>query len=253
MLSAKAGFFHVASKYASLRTGLVAFWQLNEAVASGNTNATDWTGMGNTLTATNAPLSATGMVANGRNFVSASSQYLSANSSTDLQFGNGNWSISVWVKNTSNYSGSSALFQHVVGKDASTGREFGLRTQITNTGLNGYTASVFHTDGSELAVQFPGFANKNSFTGTWNHLAVTHNSGTVTAYFNYSQTSTGSRGASKTFAATSTQFNIGRRSYSGFNEYLDGVVDEVAKWNRALSASEVQAIYNGGAGLDITG
>jgi hypothetical protein len=176
---------------------------------------------------------------------------LSATSSSDLQFGNGNWSISLWVANSSTYSGSSAIYQSLVGKDAASGREFLIRTQISGTGsLCGYTAYVFRTDGSELPIQLPGFTSAAAFRGVWNHLAVVHDSGTVTAYFNSSQTATGSRGATA-FNATSTPFNIGRRSYSGYLENLDGQVDEVGKWSRALSASEVQAIYNSGRGLDI--
>jgi hypothetical protein len=252
MLAAKIGFYRAVGRYASLRAGLVAFWPMNELATSGNVSATDATGRGNTLTASGSPVYANGKVGAARNFVSSSSQYLWATSNSDLQFGNGDWTISLWAANSSTYTGSSNIFQHVIGKDQSGGREFGLRTQINATGtLCGYTASVFRTNGSELSVQFPGFSTKAAFTGVWNHIAVVHNSGTVTVYFNYSQTATGSRGAGNTFATTSTPFNIGRRSYSGFLEYFDGQVDEIGKWNRALTASEIQAIYNSGRGIDI--
>jgi len=251
MLAAKVGFYRAVGRYASLRAGLVAFWPLNEIATSGNVPATDATGRGNTLTASGSPVYANGKIGAARNFVSSSSQYLSATSSSDLQFGDGNWSISLWVANSSTYSGSSAIYQHVIGKDQSSGREFGLKTQISGTGTTcGYTAYVFKADGSELGVQFPGFTNKATFTGVWNHLAVVHNSGTVTVYFNASQTATGSRGATA-FATTSTPFYLGRRSYSGYFENLDGQIDELGKWSRALTASEVQALYNSGRGLDI--
>jgi hypothetical protein len=251
MLAAKIGFYRAVGRYASLRAGLVAFWPLNEIATSGNVSATDATGRGNTLTASGSPVYANGKVGAARNFVSASAQYLSALSNTDLQFGNGNWSLSLWAANSSTYSGSSAIYQSLVGKDAASGREFLIRTQISGTGsLCGYTAYVFRTDGSELGVQFPGFTSAAAFRGSWNHLAVVHNSGTVTVYFNASQTATGSRGATA-FSATSTPLNIGRRSYSGYLENFDGQVDEVGKWNRALTASEIQTLYNSGRGLDV--
>ena len=251
MLSAKIGFYRAVGRHATLRAGLVAYWPLNEIATSGNVSATDATGRGNTLTASGSPVYANGKVGAARNFVSSSAQYLSALSNSDLQFGNGDWTISLWVANSSTYTGSSAFYQHLVGKDAASGREFGIRAQISGTGtLCGYTASVFRTDGSELGVQFPGFTSAAAFRGAWNHLAVVHSNGTVKVYFNYSQTATSSRGATA-FAATSTPLNIGRRSYSGYLENFDGHVDEVGKWNRALTASEVQSLYNTGRGMDI--
>jgi hypothetical protein len=73
----------------------------------------------------------------------------------------------------------------------------------------------------------------------------------VTLYENGTSVATGTRAGGKSFAATSTQFNIGRRSFSGFLEYFTGYVDEVAKWTRALSATEVNSSYNSGAGIDL--
>lgn len=78
---------------------------------------------------------------------------------------------------------------------------------------------------------------------TWQHLAVTYESGVGTAiYLNgVGQSTTGGTGA----VPTSTNFNIGRDALSGsFSRYLNGKLDEVAIFNTALTANDVQRIYN---------
>jgi hypothetical protein len=40
---------------------------------------------------------------------------------------------------------------------------------------------------------------------------------------------------------------IGRAAADGEN--FDGVIDEIGIWDRALTASEVSTLYNGGVGL----
>ena len=47
-----------------------------------------------------------------------------------------------------------------------------------------------------------------------------------------------------------SNFNIGRRNDN--NRYFDGLIDEVAIWHTALSASDTAALYNSGAPGDLT-
>lgn len=78
---------------------------------------------------------------------------------------------------------------------------------------------------------------------TWQHLAVTYESGVGTSiYLNgVGQSTTGGTGA----VPTSTNFNIGRDALSGsFSRYLNGGLDELAIFNTSLTAQEVQSIYN---------
>ncbi len=78
---------------------------------------------------------------------------------------------------------------------------------------------------------------------TWQHLAVTYESGVGTSiYLNgVGQSTTGGTGA----VPTSNNFNIGRDALSGsFSRYLNGGLDELAIFNTALTAQEVQSIYN---------
>lgn len=79
---------------------------------------------------------------------------------------------------------------------------------------------------------------------TWYHVAVVQHSATsVSLYVNGSKTNT----TATTFSATVSQFYIG---YLGRSSvwWLDGQVDEVGFWDKALSDAEVTSLYNSGNG-----
>jgi hypothetical protein len=61
----------------------------------------------------------------------------------------------------------------------------------------------------------------------------------MTLYVNGVQVATNSQSGT---VSSITSINIGR--YSGSGYYVNGLIDDVRVYNRALSASEVAAIYN---------
>src|SRR5262249_55454266 len=76
---------------------------------------------------------------------------------------------------------------------------------------------------------------------TWYHAAVTYDGSTLSLYLN------GKLEASKTTTAINTQLDANGLTI-GFrpdeSAYWNGLIDEPAIYNRALSAAEIQAIYN---------
>jgi hypothetical protein len=242
-----------SGRYGALRVGLVAYWPFEEDASSGDVTAVDWTGRGNDLTSNNTVLSATGKVGSAREFVAANSEYMDRASNSDLQFGDGDWSLSAWVLPASSLNADG----RVVAKDQAGGREFELICSTnTSTTNNKFVSTVYHTDGTSILVAGPGISNA-SFANIWQHFVVTNESGLVTLYLNGAiasgsgSTPTASRVAGKAFAATATPFNVGRRSFTTSQVPLTGVVDELAKWSRALSATDVAALYNNGTGIDL--
>jgi hypothetical protein len=236
-----------SGRYGALRVGLVAYWPFEEDASSGDVTAVDWTGRGNDLTSNNTVPSVAGKIGSAREVVAANSEYLSRNSNADLQFGDGDWSISFWIFPTA----TGTVDGCVIGKDQSGGREvFFIAQTNTATNANRIAATLFHTDGTSMGVNGPLGANAD-FINRWHHAVVTHASGLVTLYFNGTSSSTANRAAGKALAATGTPFNVGRRTFSGFPNHLDAVVDELAKWSRALSAAEVSALWNNGTGIDL--
>lgn len=243
------------NRYRSLRVGLVAYWPFEEAAASGDVTAVDWTGRGNDLTSNNSVLSTTGKVGLGRDIIGANSEFLSRNSNTDLQFGEGAWTIACWVYVPSTPDQGAT---HIIGKDQSGGREFLLALNVTAaTNSNRFTTSVFQSNGAAAGPVGP-VANNADFGNRWYHIAIVHDgAGVVSGYQNgalftgTNAVGTVTRGAGLTFNATATPFNVGRRSFSGATAHSTCIVDEIAKWNRALSASEVSTLWNNGNGIDL--
>ena len=73
---------------------------------------------------------------------------------------------------------------------------------------------------------------------TWTHLAVTYNGSTLTLYRN--GVAVANSNVSATLSPTTLNLQIGG---SQFGEYFKGLIDEVRIYNRALTATEIQATY----------
>jgi len=81
-------------------------------------------------------------------------------------------------------------------------------------------------------------------TGVWYHVTVVKTGSTLSVYVNGVLEATTAFGA---FTDTHTA-NLRIGSYAGEGAYLNGQVDEVELFNRALSGAEIQALYNAGSG-----
>lgn len=80
-------------------------------------------------------------------------------------------------------------------------------------------------------------------TGSWHHIVVTRSGTTSTFYLNGSSIDTGTDSQSY----TSTAFQMSFTTYP-----FDGMMDEVALWDSALSSANVNSIYNSGTPADIS-
>jgi len=82
-------------------------------------------------------------------------------------------------------------------------------------------------------------------TGTWTHLAVVGSGGTAALYKDGVSRATG------TDRSPSGLSRLGGSSNGG-SRFVDGLIDEVAWWNSALTASDISNIYNGGTPDDLS-
>ena len=79
---------------------------------------------------------------------------------------------------------------------------------------------------------------------SWNHFVFSFDGNYVRLYYNGSLVD--SLTATGTVVNTNEDFYIGNVPYFSTDYLLDGMMDEVALWNRALTPVEVSCIYSGG-------
>lgn len=126
---------------------------------------------------------------------------------------------------------------------------------------NGTTGKAFQfyidqaTSKTTMAVNFSGFASSTDTisTGAWTHVAVSWTSGTGAVAFYINGSASGTATGSTSITTNTDDCCIGAKPAGvGFSNYFNGLIDEVAFFNSALSASDVTSIYNSGVPTDIS-
>lgn len=86
-------------------------------------------------------------------------------------------------------------------------------------------------------------------TGTWVHLAATFDSTTETVQLYYNGSPDGSLGvgSGRSIHSDTSDLIIGAVSVPSIKENFSGRIDELAVYNRALTGSEIEAIYDAGS------
>ena len=226
--------------YGRLRVGLVAYWPLNETATSGDVTAEDKSGNGYDLTSNNSVLSAPGKIGNARDFVNANSEFLSVASNAEIQFGQRDWTVACWF-NASVFTGQ------LVTKDADGQRELEFRTSIVGT--NAVSVTVYHSGGSGASANIASLS-----TGVWYFAAVRYVASTNTGTLRVNATTrTITVPAGQTVNTGTAQFQVGARHFVAARDFFTGQIDEVARWNRALSNDELDTLYNSGNGINLGG
>lgn len=217
----------------SLREGLVAYWPLCEP--SGD--RVDVVG-GNTLTDNNGVGQADGKIGKAGNFVSASSQYLSAADNPSLSMGDYDFTLAAWV-----FFDSLASARFIFQKGASIGAatdEFGLyyasgpqrfRMRVSNgsTRANADDTTVLSISTWYFVVGWYDAAN--------NLISVQVNGNTPT-------TATHSGGAQDGGGT----FYLGQSANN--DSFMEGLIDSPLMWKRLLTAEERAWLFNVGNGRE---
>lgn len=221
----------------ALDTNLVAYYSCED------TNGTDATGRGNTLTLTNSPANATGRQGNGLDLVAASSQYLTRASTSDLAVGDIDFTVAIWVKPPA----------------SSQGYPWGLMGKWPGAGNYEYILYINSSAQAQFFVSANGTASVNA--GAVPGTAVTANAwNLIVGYHDSVNNVIGCKVNNGTTATTSTSagvrtgtaaFQIGRND-DGDTNYVKGVIDEAAMWKQVLSSGDLTSLWNSGNGLAYT-
>src|SRR3989338_8633774 len=212
--------------------GLVGYWSMNEGTG---TYAGDASGNKNTGTLTNGPTWVDGKRGKALNF-DGSDDYVDAGNI--LTFTNSQTlTLSAWFKIKSFTNRN-----YLIARQNTTGTRQDYAISVANN-----TTVSYSYDNTANPVAFINWTVPTIPADTWNNFTVTvFSNGTVTGYFNGVALSNQS-GAHDNYI--STVLNLGRSHITGSGPqvYINGLIDEVRVYNRALSAGEIQALYNSGA------
>ena len=198
-----------------------AAYGFNEA--NGVLQVTDASGQGNTGTISGATRTASGKFGRALSFNGTSAWVTVADAaSLDLTTG---MTIEAWVR-------PSALtgWRTVVLKEAPSGLAYALYSGNGASRAAGYVSTG---TGADIGVN----GTSNLVLNTWTHVAVTHDGATLRMFVNGVEAN--SEAASGAVTTSTGVLRIGGNAYWG--EYFKGIMDEVRIYNRALTASEIQA------------
>jgi hypothetical protein len=207
--------------------GMLSYWKLDET--SGTAFADTAGGRTASFSGTDSPVFAAGKVG-GAVDLSGGDQALSTANTTNPT---GGITVMAWI----NPDDLSTRDRGILSKkDAfileieSTGAE------VSFTLLNGGASREFEPDA---------YSGNDIQVGVWTHVAATFDGTTTSVYINGSAVGSETSTLSAVGSST-TPYSIGWTAQTNFgtNRYFDGRLDEVAVYNRALSAAEIQAQYN---------
>lgn len=213
--SASAGTIIRAPVYLGLNAGLVGCWNFDGSY----TKVPDCSGNGNTGTLNGGPTKKTGKVGQALSFdgVNDSIDTPSAGHAAPC-------TVAAWVNQSARVSGGAPITDGFGGG----GTTYSLRAEQfggDNVGITQY-GTADYTFSPTFSVPL----------NTWTHLTFVVNTGTATLYANGIERGT----ISQTLACPAD--NIG----GGGSDFVPGLIDDVRVYNRALSASEINKLYQMG-------
>lgn len=212
---------------------------------------TDHSANGYTITQNNGITSSStvpsGYSGKSRSFASSSTQHFYCGNSTcaNLQIANQAFTMMAWV-NASTVPASASSYG-IMRKYATSGNQRQYALLLTGTGSSQFKfATYLSTSGTAATVNMS--STTTTYVGsTWYHAAVVYNGTDVRIYVNGSLDCTPASMTGNLYDGTAP-FRIGTETNSSetVTNLFYGLIDEVAVFNRALSASEVQDIYTNG-------
>lgn len=221
----------------------VAHWKMNDN-ANNNVVVNDFGTNGALRGADTEDINITGKIG-GALGLNGSDEYIDCNQTFQTTF-RSSFSISLWIKPDDGQPGSTekifgsgnVTIQDLIHMDNETNGTIEFWYESDGDIGNVTTATAVLSDGAE----------------TWHHVVGVANDTTnlVYIYFDGVLSNTSSC-AGVTFAdfTTTVEFYFGaRNSPAGAQSHFDGGIDDFRIFDKALSAGEVRAIYNGGDGTE---
>ena len=217
--------------------GLVGYWPLNEGTG---TAALDQSGNGNNGTLVNGPGWTAGLFGNALSF-NGTNQYVNVADAASLDLP-GPWTVSAWA-NLPTVPASGVAYPFISRNGTvATGTDYCLgmvnnNIYIASLGWSTYYDNNGWNDADFGSLQF----NANS----WYLVTGVYASDTAYLYINGQLASSNYYNSAIPDPGAGDPLYLGRWDmYNGSSMYLDGTIEDIRLYNRALSPAEVLALYN---------
>ena len=217
-------------------TSLKGYWSFNGQDMS-STTAYDRSGAGNTGTLTNGPSIIEGKLGQALNFTAADDEYVSMG---DINAVDGLTAItaSVWAKGTG--SGE----RHIFDKTSCLGTNNAGTFEIQTGGFVAGKASFLIYPADATPSSYVNIDSTVTVTdGAWHHIVGVYDGTSLMIYVD-GVLSGSSALAGETLSSTSSVVEVGGNCNGVGSLNWDGSIDEARVYNRALSASEIKALYS---------
>jgi hypothetical protein len=202
-----------------LDKGLVGHWTMDDADTSGGM-LYDSSAYGNHATLNGDIVTGVSGKVGGAYTLDESNDYLTITNSSELENPD-SFTLSTWI-NPNTVSGDNL----VAGKD-----------QSYKLYLSNGTLDLYDGNASSFAIR----GNETISTNNWTHIVYTYDSSELVGYINGVQDTITSYTAN---FGTGGKIAIGADPSSVSNQLFGGEIDDVMIYNRALSESEINRIYN---------
>jgi prepilin-type N-terminal cleavage/methylation domain-containing protein len=219
-------------KLSTFQSGLVGYWSFDEG---SGTTARDLSGFGNNGTLNNFNFTSTSGWTTGKIggalIFDGSNDWVRVSSSNSLDI-NKNISVFAWVNRSRIVD-----WERVVGKFYWSGGNTG--SWELDLG-QGYLVCRFNINGTWVYANAP--AGTNNATGTWYFVGCVYDGSRLYNYVNGELKATSI--ASGNITTTTYPLAIGTTSDgASIQNVIQGIIDEVRIYNRALSAAEIKTLY----------
>lgn len=212
-------------------SNMVSWWSFDEITG---TTASDIIGT-NAGTHVNGPVNTSGKVAGALKF-DGIDDFVGVPDSDTWAFGSNDFTIEFWVNFSSPGGGTVGHPSHIfIGNDEGSGLRAKWFFALGGGFLN------FHINSPSLGPQFFPLAAFSPTINQWYHLAITRESNNYTIYINGQPAASAVN--NNIIPNANAALTVGQAENIGF---MNGILDEMAIYHRALSADGIRAIFLAG-------